>query len=142
MKRLLAGIAVLVIVGCGNNSTPPKKEFTPPVDNKITTDKADSYVQASKFLMEAIKKQETSLQKFIKRWKLSNDLSELSDSTYTEKNPQVVKSWNRLQDQWRRAELSAYDKASLGEDEFNWIGGALADSINIDIQSRIQKQLQ
>ncbi|MDD5530200.1 MAG: hypothetical protein PHX21_09250 [bacterium] len=142
MKRLLAGIAVLVIIGCGNNNTPPKKEFTPPVDNKITQDKADSYVQASKFLMEAIKKQETSLQKFIKRWKLSNDLSELSDSTYCEKNPEVTKSWTRLQDQWRRAELSAYTKAGLGEDEFNWIGGALADTINIDIQSRIQKQLQ
>lgn len=140
MKSIFACIAVLLIIGCKGNT--PKQEFKPPADNKITQDRAESYVKASGFLMDAIKRQEDALQKFIKRWSLSNDLSELSDSSYCEKHPEVTKSWARLQDQWRRAEIAAYGKASLSEDEFNWIGGALADTVNAGIQIWVQNQLK
>lgn len=142
MKGIFACISVvaLLIIGCSNNA--PKQDFTPPADNKIARDKAECYVKASEFLMDAIKRQEDALQKFIKRWNLSEDLSELSDSSYCENHPEVTKSWTRLQDQWRRAEISAYNKAGLVEEEFNWIGGALADTVNAEIQLWVQNQLQ
>lgn len=143
MKVFLASLAILLFIGCSKES--PKEEaaeFKPPEDGRITMERAQVYVQASNYLMEAIKKHEIDMEGFAERYKLSEDLSELSDSTYCDRHPEVVRAWERLQARWREYELEAYKKAGISEDEFNWIGGALADTVNKDIQTWVQEELR
>ena len=143
MKKLAALAVCLLLAGCGENKPREEaKKFTPPADNKITQAMADTYVKASKFLIEGIKKQEEAVKQFTKRWNLSEDLSELSDSTYCNEHPEVKRAWDRIQGQWDRLEKDAYEKAGISEEEFNWVGGALADTLNVDVQNWVQQQLQ
>lgn len=143
MKGFFTLLVFALFVGCSEEKPKEQvKEFTPPADNKITQQMADAYLKASKYLMEGIKKQEAAVKQFTKRWNLSEDLSELSDSTYCDEHPEVLRAWERIQGQWSRIEEEAYTKAGISEGEFNWIGGALADTLNADVQNWIQVQLQ
>lgn len=143
MRGLSAVVAFLLFIGCSKES--PKgeaPEFKPPEDGRITMEKAKVYVTASTYLMDAISKHEKDMQGFAKRYNISEELSELFDSTYCKEHPEVVRAWERLQERWRSYELEAYKKAGINEEEFNWIGGALADTANAEIQNWIQEQLQ
>lgn len=144
MKGFIGTVVVLLFIGCSKET--PKEEsipdFKPPEDGKITMERAKIYVIASKNLMDAISKHEKDTQGFSERYNISKELTELSDSTYCNEHPDVVRAWERLQSRWRNYELEAYKKAGISEGEFNWIGGALADTANAEIQLWIQEQLQ
>ena len=133
----------ILLIGCSKESPNVKgSEFKPPEDGKITTERANVYVKASNYLMEAISKHEKNMQGFAKRYGIGEDLAELSDSTYCNEHPDIVTAWERLQGRWHSYELEAYKKAKISEEEFNWIGGALADTVNTEMQIWIQDQLQ
>ncbi|MDI6840770.1 MAG: hypothetical protein QMD71_07995 [bacterium] len=143
MNHYFIYIMVGLLIGCSKES--PKKaakEFKPPADGKITQEMASSYINASKYLMDAIARHEKEVQEFTKRYNISSGLDELSDSIYCSEHPEVMRSWNRLQERWKDSELKAYEKAGISEDEFNWIGGALTDTVNKDMQAYIAKQLE
>ncbi len=146
MRIFLTSLFVLLFIGC-NGEVPEEKvekvsEFNPPEDGKIAQEQVELYVKASSNLMDAIKKHEEDIREFIRRYRLKDDLFELSDSSYCKEHPEVTRTWKRLQDRWKRDELKAYKHAGISEEEFNWIGGALADTVNRDIQSWVQKQLE
>jgi len=144
MKRWAFLIPVVLLIGCEVTEgprLPQKSEFISPKDNRITEEMARSYVNASKYLLEAIVGHEKSLEEFIKRYNLSQDLSEVTDSVYREAHRDVAKAWDELVKGWEKSEKDAYKKAGVTEEEFNWIGGALTDSINKDIQEEIAKAL-
>jgi hypothetical protein len=143
MKYLSSFFIVLLMIGCSNQMPQEKTpKFTPPEDGKITKERAEVYVLASGYLMDAIMKHEKDMRGFAERYNLKEDLSELSDSLYCEEHPEIVKAWERIQKRWREYELEAYKKAGISEEEFNWIGGALADTVNREIQVWIQKKLE
>ncbi len=144
MKCFSAIFFILLLIGCAGESPKDKKasEFTRPENGKITQKQAGYYVNASSNLMNAIKKHEEDIQEFIKRYHLKDDLFELSDSVYCEEHPEVTRTWNRLQKRWKNDELKCYKLAGLNEENFNWIGGALADTVNKDIQKWIQTELE
>jgi len=148
--RILAGILIaagLVLVGCKTEEQPKQAKeesakFVPPQDGKITKEMAGKYITASKYLLEAIKGHEKEIDKFTSNYKLNSDLRELSDSLYQKKHPEVIKAWDKLSLGWKRDEEAAYKKANISEDEFNWIGGALTDTLNKDIQKEIARRLE
>lgn len=144
MRRFLVPLFILLFIGCGEEVPKEEKgsEFKPPETGKVTEEQARKYVDAAKYLMEAIERHEDDIQEFTRRYRLSADLSELSDSAYCKEHPEVMRTWTRLQDRWNQDELKAYKRAGISEDEFNWIGGALADTINQEIQVWVQGQLR
>jgi hypothetical protein len=144
MKKWAYLVPILLLISCEVTEGPRparRSGFTPPKDNRITEEKARSYINASRYLLEAIANHEKSIEEFIKKYNLSRDLSELADSTYGEAHQDVVKAWDELVKDWGNSEKEAYRKAGVTEEEFNWIGGALTDSINKDIQEKIAKAL-
>lgn len=146
----LAGVLIctsVVLTGCKVEEQPKQAKeesmkFVPPSDGKITKEMADKYVNTSKYLLEAIAGHEKEIDRFTKDYRLNNDLRELSDSLYQKKHPEVIKAWDKLSDGWKRDEKAAYKKANISEDEFNWIGGALTDTLNKDVQKEIAKRLE
>lgn len=145
MKRWAYLISVLLLMGCEVTEAPRpvrKSEFTPPKDNRITEEMARSYVNASKYLLEAIASHEKSIEDFTNEYELSRDLSELADSAYKETHRDVVKAWDGLVKDWEKSERDAYKRANITEEEFNWIGGALTDSLNEDMQKKIAEELE
>ncbi len=141
---LPAFLLSLFLVGCEVTEGPrqhSQREFTPPKDGKITRDMAATYIEASKFLLDAIGKHEMTILEFSEKYKLSEDLSELADSAFREEHKDIVKAWDRLVHSWEEIEKEAYEKAGITEEEFNWIGGALTDPINRDIQEMVVEGL-
>jgi hypothetical protein len=144
MRRIKIGIFLCLVVICckPKEKKEEKSEFIPPEDNKITMEKAKLYVKASYYLMEAIKKHEKNMKGFAKRYNLSEELTELVDSIFKKEHPEIIETWERLQNRWKEYESEAYRKAGISEEEFNWIGGVLTDSINKEIQKWVENELK
>lgn len=119
-----------------------KKIFTPPEDGKISPDASDRYISTSRYLMEAIRRHEKEIDNFAQKHNVKADLGELSDSTFRKKHPEVTAAWDSVTNEWNKEEKSAYTKAGISEDEFNWIGGALTDTINKEIQKDIAERIK
>ncbi len=139
-----AFLLLVLFIGCEVTEGPRQvvdKGFIPPENGRITEKMANSYIESSKFLLESIKNHEKSITEFAERYNLSQDLSELADSSYREKHKNTIKAWDELVKSWENIEKEAYKKVGISEEEFNWIGGALTDPINKDIQDMVAKQL-
>ncbi len=117
------------------------EEFTPPEDGKIAPAQADAYVKASLALTRALKEQEKVVREFTKKHELKEDLSQLADSGFMKDHPEVTRDWNELTKKWSEREREAYKVAKISEEEFNWIGGALTDTLNKEIQREIAQKL-
>ena len=118
-----------------------EKEVTPPEDGKITEEMAREYINAQRYLLKMIAENERSIDEFIRKYGLSSDLSELSDSQFRAKNKKVVETWDKLVEKWDNLEKEVYKKAGITEEEYNWIGGSLTDPINKDILNLIAEEL-
>ncbi len=129
--------------GCAEKpEKPPEvKPFTPPSDGKITITQMESYIKASKALNEAMTKYSDMIKEFVAKYKVDQDLSQMSDSTFMNSNPDVKKAWEDLMAEWMKMQEEAYKNAGIVEEEFNWTGGALTDEINTDIQKQVEKAL-
>lgn len=140
-------IAILLLLACAEEEkVQPEKpekipEFVPPEDGKITRPQAEAYVKASLALTRALKEQEKVVRQFTQKHKLKDDLSELADSVFMKDHPEVAKDWDELTRKWGELERKAYKEAGIAEEEFNWIGGALTDTLNKDIQKEIAEKL-
>ena len=143
MRLPLVYIVVLFLFwGCSNEESPEEKlakKYVPPADGRITQEMVDAYVMASKYVMEAITNYQKAVEELAQRHKISSDM--LSDSTYLAKHPEVKRSFERSQGNWRKDEADAYKKAGIGEEEFTWIGSALTDTLNKDIQVQVEQRL-
>jgi hypothetical protein len=128
--------------GCKREEQVPKsKAFVPPKDGKITQEMADKYISASRYLMDAIKRHEKEIDKFAEKHNVKPDLTELSDSVFRKEHPEITSAWDSVTEGWKKEEKSAYDSAGIVEEEFNWIGGALTDTVNKEIQKDIAKKI-
>ncbi len=136
-------LALLLGFGCVENpEKPPEvKPFIPSADGKITITQMESYIKASRALNEAMTKYSDMIKEFVAKYKVDADLSQMSDSTFMNSNPDVKKAWEDLMAEWMKMQEKAYKNAGIVEEEFNWIGGALTDSINTDIQKQVEKAL-
>lgn len=144
MKKWAYLLPIILLMSCEVTEAPKqvgKSKFISPKDNRITEEMTRSYIDASKYLLEAIASQKKSIEEFINKYNLSQDLSELADSVYKETHQDVIKAWNEIVKDWEKNEKNAYKKAGITEEEFNWIGGALTDSANKDVQEKIAKAL-
>ncbi len=147
MKKYLFIIlaALLIVGGCSKKKENTKTQktstssFTPPADGKITKDLADKYVAVSRALNKAVFEQSKKIEAFRKRYKLSEDMTELLDSTYIKTHPVVVKEWNSLNKEWEKKQDEIYKSIGMSEDEFNWVAGALINKNNADMQAYISK---
>ena len=145
MRGWVSLVALLLLFGCEVTEGPRAssvKKFVPPEDGRITEKMTDAYIKSSKYLLEAIKGQEKTIEKIVQKHGLSPDLSELSDSLFVNKNKDVIRAWDEITKRWEEDEKNAYKKAGITEEEFNWIGGALTDSTNIDMQKKIAEALE
>lgn len=146
-KALLFALLVALVVGFGCVEKPDKppddggKPFVPPSDGKITVTQKDSYIEASIALKAAMDAYSIKIKGFVEKHKVNPDLTEMADSTFLAEHPEIKKAWDVLDEEWVRMQEEAYKKAGIAEEEFNWIGGALTDSINADIQKEVEKAL-
>lgn len=119
-----------------------KKTFVPPEDGRITPAQAEAYVKVSLTLIgPALKEHEKAVRGLIKKHGLKEDLTELADSTFLKDHPEVIEAWNELNERWVEMEQEIYEEAGMSDEEFTWVGGALTDTINGEIQKVIAEKL-
>ncbi len=137
-------ITLIVSIGCVERQGKPSEEvkpFVPPADGKITISQKDAYIKASVALKAAMDSYSSKIKEFIEKHKVNPDLTQMADSAFLAENPEIKKAWDVLDTEWMKMQDEAYKNAGIIEDEFNWIGGALTDSINTDIQKEVEKAL-
>ncbi len=137
-------ITLLVAFGCEQQEKPVDEEvkpFVPPSDGKITETQRDAYIKASMALKTAMDSYSGKIKEFVEKHKVDPDLTQMADSTYLAENPDIKKAWDVLDGEWMKMQEEAYKQAEITEEEFNWIGGALTDTINADIQKQVEKAL-
>lgn len=139
MKKILAFI--FIFLAC--QTQPAKPKFVPPKDGKITKDMADRYVKAAHYLEQAIKEQGKIVEDFRKKYQeiLSPDLTELADTAFLRKHPEVKSEWDAIQKRIEEIEKEAYEKAGITAEEFDWIANALIEEKNKEIQKYVEEQL-
>ncbi len=135
---------LLIATGCSKKQENAKKvaatgSFKAPANGKITKDMAEKYVAVSKALNKAVFEQSKKIEAFRKRYKLTEDMTELLDSTYIKTHPVTVKEWKRLNKEWEKKQNEIYKNIGMSEDEFNWVAGALIEEKNADMQQYITK---
>ncbi len=141
----------LTLISCQEkgeeDATPAELEttettYTPPSDGRISQEQADLYIKSALLLNETVSEQEKAIHEYAKVNKLSDDLHELQDSVFIRKNPKVKEQYEQLfLDSQKKLDL-VYDKVGLSEDEFTWIGGALADTVNEGIRQKVEEALR
>jgi hypothetical protein len=138
--------AVLFCIGCPEKPTDQPdngevKPFTPPEDGRISVTQQKSYIKASLALQTAMEKYSDMIKEFVDKYKLKQDLSQMSDTVFLNSKPEIKKEWEVLNKKWDEMQKEAYKTAEISEEEFNWIGGALTDEINAAVQKEVEKAL-
>jgi hypothetical protein len=134
---------LLISVSCGEKPDKPQEaeSFTPPGDGKITEHQKEAYIKASVALTEAMGSYSKMIDEFTEKYRINRDLTQMSDTSFIKKHPKIKKAWDELSKKWEDMQNKAYKKAGISEEEFNWIGGALTDSINANVQKEVEKAL-
>lgn len=139
-NRLLKAIMVLAlfvfVIGC------KEKEFTPPEDEMVTKEMAERYVEVSLALTELAQSETVKLVELRKKYGISSGMSELHDSEYQEKYPEVVAEWNSILEDWKRKQDSVHRELGMSEKEWDWIAGAIILNKNKDIRKFIQEEFE
>ena len=135
----------VLVVGCqqqdGQPDQPGGSGFAPPEDRRIKVEQSDRYIEAAKLSRLAIIEYQTKRKDFEKKFKLSPDHGELRDTLYLKKHPDVKSEADALQKWFESLMDSVYVKATISDDEFTWVGGALGDTINREIQKKVETEL-
>jgi hypothetical protein len=135
--------ALVMAVGCKKEGQvePAGTRFEPPVDRRITGDQATRYIEAAKLSQLAIFEYQDKRKAFEEKFEISPDQAELQDSLYLSEHPEVRQEHVDLQ-KWFQGEMdSVYTKAKISDEEFTWVGGALGDTVNREIQKRVETEL-
>ncbi len=146
MNKVSFILLILVLVlsfGCGEKTgnTEELKPFIPPADGKIAEKQKDSYIKASIALKGAMDSYSLKIKEFVNEYKVQEDLTQMSDTIFLKEHPEIKKAWDGLSKEWIEMQNEAYKIAGIIEDEFNWIGGALTDTINAAVQKKVEKAL-
>ena len=135
----------ILVVGCQQQDEQPGQPggtgFVPPEDRRINIDQCDRYIEAAKLSRLAIIKYQVKRKEFEQEYKLSPDHNELRDTLYLKKHPEVKADAEALQKWFETLMDSVYVKADIPDDEFTWVGGALGDTINREIQKKVEARL-
>jgi hypothetical protein len=145
-KALLYALLITMVVGfgCVEKSGKPvdeEKPFVAPADGKITIPQKDAYIKASIGLKSAMDSYSDKIREFVEKYKVNPDLTQMADSAFLAAHPEIKKAWGELDKEWMKMQEEAYNTAGIAEEEFNWIGGALTDTINSGIQKEVEKAL-
>jgi hypothetical protein len=138
--------ALVMAVGCKKEGQegqvePVGARFEPPPDRRITSDQATRYIEAAKLSQLAIFEYQDKRKAFEEKFEISPDQTELQDSLYLSEHPEVRQEHVDLQ-KWFQGEMdSVYTKAKISDEEFTWVGGALGDTVNREIQKRVETEL-
>ena len=116
--------------------------YTPPSDGKIIQQQAEAYIRVAELLNERVLEQEKAIHEFAKTYDLSDDLRELQDSLFIKGHPEVEEKYKKLFEDSQKRLDEVYNEIGLSEDEFTWIGGALADTINQEIRKKVETALR
>ncbi|MFQ5906885.1 MAG: hypothetical protein ACE5JA_10000 [bacterium] len=136
-----------VAVGCEKQGDQPgqvqptKGQFVPPEDRRITDEQSDRYIEAAKLSQIAIMRYQTKRKEFEEKNNLSPDQSELQDTLFLKEHPDVKAEAQRLQKWFEVLMDSVYIKADISDEEFTWVGGALGDTVNREIQKKVEVRL-
>lgn len=150
MGRLLSLLLLcflVLAVGCEKQGEQPgqvepgKGQFVPPEDRKITGEQSDRYIEAARLSQVAIIKYQAERKKFEEENKLSPDQSELQDTLFLKKHPEIKAEAQRLQRWFEVLMDSVYIESSISDEEFTWVGGALGDTVNRVIQKKVEAEL-
>ncbi len=120
----------------------PESTYTPPADGKITQEQIEAYIRAAKLLNSRVVEQGKAIHAFAKTYNLSDDLHELQDSLFIKEHPKVEEKYAELFKESQEKLDEVYSEVDLGEDEFTWIGGALADTVNQEIRKKVEEALR
>ncbi len=149
-KFVLLLVVLVIFVGCNNANTSANKEsvsthqngFVPPKDGKITKEQADRYINLAVKLESFILSQTASIDSFCKANNIKKeDIAYFTDTSYVKKHPNIIKEWaifNRRVDEKMK---EIYKECNMSEKEFEWVGGALIDPKNKDIQKYVEKRI-
>ena len=147
LSFLLLLVLLVSILGCPQNGEqpdqvqPPTTKFVPPEDRRIQLGQADRYIEAAKQSQLVILEFQKKRRAFEEKHSLSPDQSELEDTLFLKEHPQVKEEAIDLQN-WFQAQMdSVYLRAKISDEEFTWVGGALGDTVNREIQQKVEKDL-
>ncbi|MDI6701123.1 MAG: hypothetical protein QME48_07875 [bacterium] len=115
----------------------PKSSFAPPADGKITEEQIGKYINVAKELTTEIENMSKKVEEFKKKYNLTEDDMENLDK----KDEKIRKEFESIKSNWENIEQSIYKKYNISQDEFEWIAAALTDSVNSEIQKRVEKEL-
>jgi hypothetical protein len=137
--RLLTAITVLAlfvfVVGCKE-----ERGFTPPEDDMVTRKMAERYVKVSVALTELAENETVKLAEFRKKHEISSSMSELSDTEYKNKYPEVAAAWDSVMADWNRRKDSVHETLGMSEEEWDWIAGAIISHKNKEMRDFIREE--
>ncbi len=139
IKLMFLGILLILVSGCKRDG---KSKFTPPEDGLVTEEMAVRYVRVSVALTKIAESEAVKLGELRKKYGISTGMSELNDNEYKEKYPQVVAAWDSLREDWDRKQDSVYRELGMGEEEWDWIAGAIIARENRTIREFIGQEFE
>lgn len=134
--------SLLIIIACdGVGENPENTEFTPPDDKIVTREMAKRYAKVSVALTEAVEKEASRIDEFRNKYKISLEMGELKDPEFRKNNPEAIKEWNKIQENWKGIQDSIYREHDMSEEEWDWIAEALILPRNRPMQKFIRKEI-
>ncbi|MEO0293776.1 MAG: hypothetical protein ABIN61_06105 [candidate division WOR-3 bacterium] len=136
-KMIIFSFLLILFFGCKKVKD---NKFTPPENGIVTEEMAKRYVRVSIALTKIAEEEAVKLAELRKKYNISQGMSELSDSEYVKKNPEVAMAWKSLQEDWERKKDSVYKAMGMSEEEWDWIAGAIITRENKPIREFISKE--
>lgn len=113
------------------------KIYTPPADGKINQEQMEKYIKVAKELTIEIVKMSQKVEDFKKKYNLSDDDMENVDK----KGDKIKQEFESIKSNWEKIENEIYKKNNITPEEFEWIAAALTDSVNIEVQKKVEQEL-
>jgi hypothetical protein len=139
IKLIFLGMLLVMFSGCKRGG---KGKFTPPEDGLVTKEMAVRYVRVSVALTKIAEGEAVKLGELRKKYGISPGMAELNDNEYKEKYPQVVAAWDSLREDWDRKQDSVYRGLGMGEEEWDWIAGAIITRENKTMREFIGQEFE
>ncbi|MEO0288951.1 MAG: hypothetical protein ABIN00_04895 [candidate division WOR-3 bacterium] len=114
-----------------------KNVYTPPADGKITPEQMEKYIKVAKELTLEIEKMSQKVDEFKKKYNLSDEDMENLDK----KGDKIRQEFEGIKSNWEKIEREIYRKNNITPEEFEWIAAALTDSVNSEVQKKVEQEL-
>lgn len=111
--------------------------YTPPADGKISPEQMEKYIKVAKELTLEIEKMSQKVEEFKKKYNLSDEDMENLDK----KGDKIKQEFEGIKSNWEKIESEIYKKNNITPEEFEWIAAALTDSVNREVQKKVEEAL-